>query len=183
MRVLALLLQGTAAEGGESGFTPFSIRTGLIFWTILVFVVLLSLLWKFGWPAILKSVEERERRIQQQLDEAERARAEAGRLLEEHRQALAQAKAEAQGMVAQARALADKERETLLAEAREEYEQLLARARHDIDAEKEKAILALRREAVDLTIAAASRLIEAKLDTEANRRLVTEYLASLEHQQ
>src|SRR6266540_1036504 len=75
------LLQAVDHAGGE-GFTPFSINTGLVFWTIVVFVVLLALLWKFGWPAILKSVEDRERRIQQQLDEAERARAEAARLLD-----------------------------------------------------------------------------------------------------
>ena len=136
----------------EEGFTPFSINTGLIFWTIVVFGILLALLGRYGWPAILKSVEERERRMQQQLDEAERARAESARLLEEHKRLVAAARTEAQEMVAKARAVA----------------------------EKEKAILALRQEAVDLSIAAASKLIEATLDTEANRRLVSEYLASLE---
>ncbi|HKW40559.1 MAG TPA: F0F1 ATP synthase subunit B [Gemmatimonadales bacterium] len=166
-------------QGHEEGFTPFSINTGLIFWTLLVFGILLALLWRFGWPAILKSVEERERRMQQQLDEAERARAESARLLEEQQRALAAAKAEAQEIMAKAKAVADKEHETLLAAARQEYEQLLARARKDIGAEKEKAILELRREAVDLSIAAASKLIEAQLDTDANRRLVAEYLATL----
>jgi F-type H+-transporting ATPase subunit b len=177
MLSLVLLLQ---EPGGEQGFTPFSINSGLIFWTILVFGVLLVVLWRLGWPALLKSVEERERRIQQQLDEAERARAEAARLLEEHKRTIAAARNEAQEMVAKARAVAEKERETLLAKAREEYEQLLERARKEIGAEKEKAILELRREAVDLSIAAASKLIEAKLDTEANRRLVMEYLVTLE---
>jgi F-type H+-transporting ATPase subunit b len=176
---LALSLQ---EPGGEQGFTPFSINTGLIFWTILVFLVLLGLLWRYGWPALLKSVEDREKRIQQQLDDAERARAEATRLLEEHKRTIALARTEAQELVAKARAVAEKERETLLARAREEYEQLLARARKEIGEEKEKAILELRREAVDLSIAAASKLIEAKLDTEANRHLVMEYLASLEQQ-
>jgi len=177
--VLALLLQ-EAGHGGEEAFTPFSINAGLIFWTILVFLVLLAVLWRFGWPALLKSVEERERRIQRQLEEAQRAQAESARLLEEHKKMIAAARTEAQEMVARARAVAEKERETLLAKAREEYEQLLARARKDIGEEKEKAILELRREAVDLSIAAASKLIEAKLDTDANRRLVMEYLSTLE---
>ena len=75
--------------------------------------------------------------------------------------------------------LEDPERETLLAKAREEYDALLNRARKDIDAEKEKAILALRREAVELSIAAASRVIEANLDTDANRKLVADFLDSL----
>jgi F-type H+-transporting ATPase subunit b len=177
MLSLVLLLQ---EPGGEQGFTPFSINSGLIFWTILVFGALLVVLWRLGWPALLKSVEDRERRIQQQLDEAERARAEAARLLEEHKRTIAAARNEAQEMVAKARAVAEKERQTLLAKAREEYEQLLARARKEIGEEKEKAILELRREAVDLSIAAASKLVEAKLDTDANRRLVMDYLATLE---
>ena len=172
MPALLVLLQ-------EEGFTPFSINTGLIFWTLLVFGILLALLWRLGWPWILKSVEERERRMQQQLDEAERARAESARLLEEHKRLLAAARTEAQELVAKAKTVAEHERATLLATAREEYEQLLARARKDIASETEKAILELRREAVDLSIAAASKLIDARLDTEANRKLVTEYLETL----
>src|SRR5881296_3182586 len=172
--MLALLL----VQEGE--FTPFSINTGLIIWTVVVFVILLAVLWRFGWPALLKTVEERERRIQQQLEEAERARAEAARLLQEHKRLVAAARAEAQELIAQARTVAEKERATLLAQAREQYEQLLDRARKEIESEKGKAILELRREAVDLSIAVASKLIEANLDSDANRRLVMEYLAGLE---
>lgn len=178
MLASVLLLQ----EGGHAaeGFTPFSINTGLIFWTLIVFAILLVLLWRFGFPALLKSVEERERKIQRQLEDAERANAEGAKLLEQHRQALATAKAEAQDLMAKAKVVSQKEREQLLAKTREEQEQLLERARREIEAEKEKAILALRREAVDLSIAAASKLVESNLDSDANRRLVLEYLASLE---
>src|SRR5438093_9798242 len=150
MPALGLLLE-------DEGFTPFSINTGLIFWTIVVFGVLLALLWKFGWPAILKSVEERERRIQKQLDEAEKARAEAAQLLEQQRRAIEKARNESQEILAKAKVVATKEREALLAKTREEQDQMLERARREIDAEKEKAILALRKEAVDLAIAAASK--------------------------
>ena len=175
--LLALLQEGTHEAGGGG---PFSINPGLIIWTLVVFGILLVLLWRFAFPAILKSVEERERRIQKQLEEAERANAEAQRLLEEHKKQLAAARAEAQNILTKAKTVAQKEREALLAKAREEYEALLVRARKDIDAEKEKALQELRREAVELSIAAASRVIEANLDTEANRRLVTEFLESLE---
>ena len=178
MPALLLLVQEAAQEGG--GFTPFSINVALVGWTVLIFLILLALLWKFGWPANLQSVEERERRIQQQLDEAERARAEATRLLEEHKQTIAGARAEAQELIAKAKAVAEKERANLLAKTREEQDQMLERARREIDAEKEKAILALRKEAVDLSIAAASRLLEENLDSAANRKLVLDYLASIE---
>jgi F-type H+-transporting ATPase subunit b len=175
--LLSLLLQHGEATDAP---TPFDINTGVIFWTVLIFVILMALLWRFAWPSILKSVEERERRIQKQLEDAERANTEAQRLLAEHKQTIAGARSEAQEMIAKAKVVAQKERELLLAKAREEYEALLARARKDIDAEKEKAILALRSEAVELSIAAASKVIEANLDSDANRRLVTDYLSTLD---
>jgi F-type H+-transporting ATPase subunit b len=176
MTMLFALLQ----EGHEAaGAGPFSINPGLIIWTLVVFVILLGLLWKFALPSIVKSVEERERRIQKQLEDAEKANAEAQRLLEEHKKQIAAAHHEAQDILAKAKSVSQKERETLLAKAREEYDALLGRARKDIDAEKEKAIQALRREAVELSIAAASRVIEANLDTDANRKLVSEFLEHL----
>lgn len=172
-----LLLQEAAAE---QPFTPFSINTGMVFWTLLVFLVLLALLWKMGWPALLKSVEDREHRIQKQLDEAEKARAEALALLEQQKAMLVAARQEAQEIVAKARAGAETQGEALIAQARKEGEALLERVRREIAAEKVKAVEALRREAVDLSIAVASKLLEARLDSEANRKLVTTYLETLE---
>ena len=179
MPVLLWLMQEPAGEAAQE-FTPFSINTGMMFWTLIIFGALVVVLWRFGWPALLKTVEEREARIAKQLADAEQANAEAARLLEEHRAALAKARSEAQEMLAGAKSVAQKEREQLLAKTHEDQEQLLERARREIEGEKEKAILALRREAVDLSIAAASKLIESNLDSDTNRRLVLDYLTSLE---
>ena len=175
MTLLVALLQ---EEGGHVA-SPFDINGGVIIWTVVIFVILLGLLYRLGYPALLRMVEERERRIQKQLEDAEKANAEAQRLLEEHKKQIAAARNEAQDILAKAKTVSQKERETLLAKAREEYDALLNRARKDIEAEKDKAIQALRREAVELSIAAASRVIEANLDTDANRKLVTEFLDSL----
>ena len=174
MTLLALL-----QEGGEHVASPFDINGGVIIWTVVIFVILLAVLYRLGYPALLKMVEERERRIQKQLEDAEKANAEAQRLLEEHKKQIAAARNEAQEILAKAKTVSQKERETLLAKAREEYDALLSRARKDIDAEKEKVIQALRREAVELSIAAASRVIEANLDNDANRKLVSEFLESI----
>ncbi len=177
MLLVLALLQGHAAESGPT--SPFEVNFGLFFWTWVVFIGLFFALRRLAWPTILKSVEERERKIEKQLQDAERANAEAQRLLEEHKKQIAAAHNQAQEILAKAKIVSQKERETLLAKAREEYDALLNRARKDIDAETEKAIQALRREAVELSIAAASRVIEANLDTDANRKLVTEFLESL----
>jgi F-type H+-transporting ATPase subunit b len=174
--LLWLLQEPVAAARAPS---PFDINRGMVFWTLVVFGLLVVILWRYGWPSLLKSVEEREARIAKQLADAERANAEATRLLEEHKRALAQARSEAQEMLTAAKSVAQKEREQLLARTREEQERLLERARREIGAEKEKAILELRQEAVDLSIAAASKLVEANLDSDANRRLVLDYLATI----
>ena len=184
MLALLVVLQEHAAPAAQAGHEtggggPFDINPGLIIWTLVVFGILLVLLWRLAFPAIVRSVEERERRIQKQLEDAEKANAEAQRLLEEHKKQIASARNEAQDILAKAKTVSQKEREALLQKAREEYDALLGRARKDIEAEKDKAILALRREAVELSIAAASRVIEANLDTDANRKLVTEFLDSL----
>ncbi len=176
---MILLLPLLQEEAAGQVASPFDINGGVIIWTVVIFVILLAGLWRLGYPSLLKMVEERERRIQKQLEEAERANAEAQRLLEEHKKQIAAAHNQAQEILSKAKTVSQKERETLLAKAREEYDALLNRARKDIDAEKDKAILALRREAVELSIAAASRVIEANLDTDANRKMVTDFLESL----
>lgn len=166
-------------EAAEKVATPFDINGGVILWTVAIFLILLGLLWWLGWPQIIKMVEEREHRIQQQLDEAEKARAEAQKLLEEHRKLVSDARASAQEILATAKSAAGKEREALLAKTREEQDAMLERARAEITAEKEKAVQALRREAVELSIAAASKLLEKNLTGEANRKLVADYLSGI----
>jgi F-type H+-transporting ATPase subunit b len=174
------VLQEAVRNAAEKVSTPFDINKGVIFWTFIIFVILLAIVWRLGWPEIIKMVEEREHRIQKQLDEAEKARAEAQTLLEEHRKLVADARSSAQEVLATAKSTAAKERETLLAKTREEQDLMLERARQDITAEKEKAVQALRREAVELSIAAASKLLEKNLTGESNRKLVSDYLAGLE---
>ena len=67
-----------------------------------------------------------------------------------------------------------------MARARAEHEELIGRARREIASEREKALADLRREAVELSLAAASKVIEKNLDTEADRRMVQDYLNRLE---
>lgn len=177
MTTATLLQEHAAAEGP---FSPFEVNFGLVFWTWFVFLLLFFTLKRFAWPAILRATEARERRIQAQLAEAERANAEAKAALEEHKRLLASARDQAHALLNEAKLVAQREREDLLAKARHEQEQMLERAKREIEAERARAVTEIRRAAVDLSLAAAAKLIEAKLDDEADRRLVTEFLASLE---
>ncbi len=166
-----------AAEGGASG--PFTINGGLVIWTLVIFGLLMFILAKTAWPAILRQVEEREARIRQQLDDAAKANTEAQRLLAEYQGQLSKAKAEAQDLLAQGRSAGEKLREEMVGKGRAEQEELLERARREIALERDRAVAELRREAVELSIAAASKVIERNLDTDADRKLVQDYLSSL----
>jgi F-type H+-transporting ATPase subunit b len=174
LNVVMLAVQEEHAAG------PLTVDGGLMVWTVFIFVLLLLILRKFAWPAILGAVEAREKALEQQLAEAERNRAEAAKLLEEHRRLLAEAKGQAHAIVVEARQLAEKERAVAMEKTKQEQEELLARARREIAAERDRAVAELRREAVDLSLAAASKLIEKRLDSETDRKLVLEYLATLD---
>jgi len=167
-------------SGAEGGGTPFHLEPGLIIWTWIVFIALFLLLRKFAWPHIVRATEERERAIRQQLDEAERLNGEALAKLEEHNELLAASKDQAHQLIHEAKALGEKEREHLLARTREEQEEMLQRAKREIAAERERAVADLRREAVDLSLAAASKLIQRRLEDEDDRKIVEDYLAALE---
>jgi F-type H+-transporting ATPase subunit b len=166
-----------AAEEAPKG--PFAINPGVSIWTLVIFLLLLVVLARTAWPAILKAVEEREKKIQDQLDRAEKANQDAQRVLAEYQQKLAAARTEAQELLAAGRQAAEKVREEIAARARAEHEELIGRARREIAAEREKAVAELRGEAVELSLAAASKVLERNLDSEADRKLVREYLDSL----
>jgi F-type H+-transporting ATPase subunit b len=174
MLTLTLALQEEHASG------PLTVEGGLMFWTVVVFVALLLILRKFAWPAILGAVEAREKALEEQLAEAERNRAESAALLAEHKKLLGDARTQASAVLAEARTAADKERTVALEKAKQEQVEMLARARREITAERDRAIADLRREAVDLSLAAASKLIGEKLGSETDRKLVTDYLATLD---
>src|SRR5919112_2925202 len=126
MPMVTLIQQEHAARG------PLDVEPGLMIWTVFVFLVLLLILRKFAWPALLGAVEAREKALEEQLAEAERNRAEAARLLAEHQKLLAEGRTAAHGLLAEAKAAAEKKRALAIEKTRQEPEDLLERARRDI---------------------------------------------------
>lgn len=173
----ALLQDADHAQGFSS---PFEVNFGLFFWTWVVFIVLFFALKNYAWPAILGATIQREKRIADQLAETQRLHTEAQAALDEHKKLLQGARQEAQELIQQARAAGEKEREGLLHRAREEQEQILERAKREIGAERDRAAAELRKDAVELALAAASRLVQQRLSADADRKIVQDYLATLE---
>jgi len=177
MSVLPAMLMAAEGSGPAS---PFEVNFGLFFWTWLVFITLFLLLKRFAWPAIVKATEEREQAIAKQLEEAKTLNAEAAAHIAEQQKLLGEAQSQGQQLLADAKQAADRERSLVLEKTKQAQEALLERAKQDIAAEREKALRALREEAVDLSLAVASKLIEQRLDSDGDRKLVVSYLGSLE---
>lgn len=176
-----LLLQQEAAEHGAAvdGGSLLSPNAGLMVWTLLIFLTVWFILSRFAFPRITEAVRAREQALQEAIEAAQRDREEAQRLLAEQKAQLDAARDEAARLVADGRAAAEQVRSRMIEETRAEQAELLERARREIAVERDQAIAALRREAVDLAIAAASRVIERNLDEAANRELVERFLASI----
>jgi F-type H+-transporting ATPase subunit b len=181
LRSLVVLAAAAAPALAQEPAGPnlLSPSYGLMAWTLIIFVILVAVLAKFAFGPITASVEARERALEEAIDAARRDREEAARLLAEHRANLDASRGEAQKIIADARTAAERVRAELVEQAHAEQASMLARARQEIEGEKSRALVELRREAVELAIAGAGRVIEKNLDQTSNRQLVESYLASV----
>lgn len=176
--VTAAPLLAQEAEAHES-VNLLSPNTGLMFWTLLIFLVLLVILSKAAFKPLTKAVEAREKALEDAIQQAKADREAAAAHLAEQTKALDAARAEAQRVIADGRATAEKLRNDMLEQTKHQQQELLDRARVEIDNERKRAVADLRREAVELAVAGASKVIERNLDDQTNRKLVESFLATV----
>jgi F-type H+-transporting ATPase subunit b len=179
MHNLFLLIQEHAAAAEEAKGGLLSPHGGLMFWTLLIFLVVWVILSRYAFKPITAAVEAREKALEDAIAAAKADREEAAKILAEHRRQIEAARGDAQKLIAEGRAVGDKLRAEMVEETRAQQQEMLERARREIEGEKVRAIAELRREAVDLAIAGASKVIEKNLDDESNRRIVERFLATI----
>jgi len=165
------------AQEGEK-VDLLSPNVGVMFWTLVIFGVLLWVLSRYAFKPLTAAVEAREKHLEEMIQSAKADRDEAARLLAEQQKALEASRADAQRVVAESRITAEKLRNDMMEQTKQQQRELLERARGEIDNERKRAITDLRREAVDLALAGASKLVERNLDDQTNRKLVESFLAS-----
>ncbi len=155
---------------------------GLYIWTIATFLVLVALLTKFAWRPLLEALEGRQQAIRKSLDDARQAKADLERLHAESAKILTQARAEAEAIMSRTRSDADRFREELKTKARAEAATLVKNAEHQIQLETSRALQQIRHEAVDLSVAIASKVLQRNVTKEDNERLIEETFRQLEAQ-
>lgn len=168
-----------AAQEAEKKVDLLSPNPGVMFWTLIIFVVLLVLLSRLAFKPLTAAVEAREKALEELINSAKRDRDEAGKLLAEQQKGLDATRADAQRVIAESRVTAEKLRNEMLEQTKQQQHELLDRARTEIDNERKRAIADLRREAVELALAGASKVIERNLDDQTNRKLVESFLATV----
>ncbi len=153
-----------------------SVRPGLIFWTLVTFLIAAVALRRIAWRPILALVDQREKGIANAIDSAKRERAEADKLLAEQKSAVVEARREAAEMLRRNHEDVEKLRADLVARARAEAEAMKADATRAIQDERAKAVAEVKSVAVDLAIQIADKLLRERLDPGKQRALVAEYL-------
>lgn len=152
---------------------------GMIIWTWITFIIVLVILSKVALKPMLATIENREKTIRNDLEQAHRQREEAEQMLQKHKELMAGAESEAQRLLREGRELAEQKRQELLEQARAEYQKILEQAKQEIQHEKESALASLKAEVADLAIGAAEKIIIQNLDENKQKAIVDEYIKSL----
>jgi F-type H+-transporting ATPase subunit b len=170
------------AQAEEEGGGSFLVTpdVGLMIWTLLVFGLSMYLLSKLAFPRIQEALDRRQRAIEESIELAESTRAEATELLKEYRQRLADAREQADEIVARARRAGEVREQESLADARRKREELMEQTRREIEQETRRAIREIRGEVANLTVMATEKVTRKSLDDADHRRLVEEALQELD---
>jgi len=168
-----------AFSGGESGGL-LNVNPGLIFWTVVIFGLLLWVLYKVAWKPILNALDERENFIKSSLEKAEKAKDEAEEILAENKKNLANAEDEAQKIINQSREYAEKLKEQILAESKQEAKKMIENAQSEIERKNQEAFNKLKDQIADISIAAAEKILKENLDKDKQASLVNRFIDDIQ---
>ncbi|HET6957546.1 MAG TPA: F0F1 ATP synthase subunit B, partial [Vicinamibacterales bacterium] len=135
---------------------------------------------KLAWGPLLEALETRQNAIRKSLDDAQQAKNELERLNAESARIIQQARVDAEGIVSQGRVDGDRLREEIRTKARTEADNIVKNAERQIQLETSRALEQIRREAVDLSVMIASKIIQRNLTKEDNERLIDEALKQVQ---
>jgi F-type H+-transporting ATPase subunit b len=152
---------------------------GLIFWTVVTFLLLLFVLKKIAWKPMLKLLEEREITIKNFWEQAENAKSDAESHLEQSRRQLADTRKKIAEMFEAGKQDAEKLKNELVQKAGEEARALVQKGKLEVENERSKAARELKETAVDLALSAAEKLIQSTLREDGHRKLVLSAVESL----
>ena len=175
----ALVRLAEAAGAKQEAPNPILPATNEIIWGGLSFLVLLFLMWKYAMPALAKATAARSAKIEGDLKAAEGARAEADKHLADYKAQLADAKAESNRIIDEARQQADAVRKDLVARAEADAAQIRAKSTEDLNVQAERIKADLTTHVKNLSLELAEKVVGQNMTNETNAALVDRYIAEL----
>ena len=155
------------------------VNPGLVFWTVVTFSVVLIILWLFAWKPIIKALDARNDRIENDLKESRKLREDAENLLKVYEQKIENAKKEAMQLLEEGRKDAEENKDRILKEAREEAENIRDRIQHEISQAKLKALDELEKGAVELSVQLVSNVFKKSLTGTEHRSIIVKELEEI----
>ena len=150
---------------------------GLMFWTIVIFILLLLILKKFAWKPILKAVDDRNNSIKDALSSAEKAKEEMEQLSADNDKILTEARMERDSIIKEAREIKEKTISEAKSKASKEAEKIIIDAKQQIKNEQMKAMIELKNEIADISIQMAEKILKTELkDAKTQKKLIEEKL-------
>lgn len=150
---------------------------GLIFWTGLIFLLLMFILAKFIWKPIMAAVNTREQNIEEALELAEKTKAEMKALAAQNENALKEARAERDAMIKDAKEVAEKMKSDAVDNAKKEAEKVMNSAREVIASEKNAAIAELKTQVATISIEIAEKVVKGELSSDDKQKALASKLA------
>ena len=144
-------------------------ESGLLFWMTLVFVIVFLILWKWGFPSIVKMVNDRKAFIDESIKKAHEANEKLANIQKESESMLQQAREKQASILKEAAETRDAIVEKAQAKAREEGTRLINEAKAQIEAEKQNAIRDIRSQVVELSVQIAEKVLRQNLSTDAKQ--------------
>lgn len=152
------------------------VELGTMLYTLASFIILLILLSIFALKPLMRIMQQRQERIEEEIRKAEAAREEAAKLIKDNQEAIIAARQEANAIIERAKTVSEREGAAIVEAARKEAERVRDQALAEIAREREAAIVALKEEVSKLSLLIASKVIEKEIDADKNRDLVNQYL-------
>jgi len=177
--IVLLAASAAASEGGENNL--FAGDIGNVFWTLLIFGLVIVVLGKFAWTPLLNGLQQREEFIRTSLEEAKEDRLAAEARLQEYEQRLSGAKNEANEIIERAKSEAESLRVRLEQQAREESEGMLDRAKREIDIAKQSAVKELYSTSAELATDIAGKILRRELSSQDHDRLIKDSIGELDN--
>ena len=154
--------------------------TSTVFWSIIVFIILIVFLWKFVLKPVNNILTKRQDEVRNAIDSAEKQKEEAQQYIEDQKKELDAARTEARQIIEESKTAAKKIKDEIEEKANEKSKIILDSALEEIKAERERSVAAVKNQIVDIAMEATEKIIGKSLSEEEHKRLIEDSLKEVQ---